>query len=651
MCLKLQELGCPRIPNNCFKHDSYLFVDHAAGLNAGLVNGDYLKFEFPSKKKEKIVNLNVCLRGFRGMHLSELSSQRTKQKSWKFCFYQAITALLAKTQLRYKYAWSGNVDYIYDHAWILFIHTGSINVKKRQRLNDVVINNYKYNIELELVDELNSIADSSTPFNYLKSFTRKQLNRNELMHIPETLGLKKASNLKKFANRNSTHKLMEEWLDAIDLLSHMNCILKTGEFSLAFWREGYFWYLYNPYRCNEYGFFDDCGYNCIMKFCSMDSLKRYLIVLLSTVQIIHNDDLKNNKMGGTNQTEIKNEDSKSANTFTIQLFKMNFYCCKVHNVPKVHNKKLCPSLVDKFQLLAHDRKINNEDCDFEFNDSCIDDEGKSEETLHPSEIKQENNIKKKKLNENFLWKQYQVEEEDTLFSMHTNISNEIFPQQNQEKYFYACYVICAGMTRLISPEFWTPQTLNAILFFGRIYYTSNNQEEKLNHETIETLNTATINQLTEEFKIANFAFQLKIFPASHGHLHNKYTKCLKTAVEKCFLKHNFAILTCKNSCLGFFKDYASYYIFDVRSKNSGKGTACLLRTTYFHKFMKNLLLLIDSVQQTKPCKKAISASEAAYSNQSVYKITAILAGNNVKPSIHQVSLLDLGITFKTLGYF
>lgn len=52
--------------------------------------------------------------------------------------------------------------------------------------------------------------------------------------------------------------------------------------------------------------------------------------------------------------------------------------------------------------------------------------------------------------------------------METNVSNEIFPEQNEEKYFYACCVICAGMTRIISPEYWTPKTLNAILLFARM---------------------------------------------------------------------------------------------------------------------------------------------------------------------------------------
>lgn len=99
-CNNQLELGYPRIPLCFMKHTNYFLVDQSAGLNSGLVNGDYLRFEFVSKQKEKTVNLDVCLRGFRGMHITELFSTRARNKTWKFCFYQAVTALLAKTQLR-----------------------------------------------------------------------------------------------------------------------------------------------------------------------------------------------------------------------------------------------------------------------------------------------------------------------------------------------------------------------------------------------------------------------------------------------------------------------------------------------------------------------------------------------------------------------
>lgn len=77
-----------------------LSVDHrAVGERCGLVNGDnYVIVELPTNRVYAI----VVLRGLKGMHLLELSS-RERWDTWKFCFYQAVVALLAKTQLRYRY--------------------------------------------------------------------------------------------------------------------------------------------------------------------------------------------------------------------------------------------------------------------------------------------------------------------------------------------------------------------------------------------------------------------------------------------------------------------------------------------------------------------------------------------------------------------
>ena len=97
-----KELGHARIPRTCPKSTKYLLVDRAAGEDPGLVDGDYILFQLASKKKGKRTYADVCLRGLKGMHIVELSPKRAREKTWKFCFYQAVVALLAKTQLRYE---------------------------------------------------------------------------------------------------------------------------------------------------------------------------------------------------------------------------------------------------------------------------------------------------------------------------------------------------------------------------------------------------------------------------------------------------------------------------------------------------------------------------------------------------------------------
>lgn len=96
-----KELGHARIPQACPLPTKEMLVDKAAGEQPGLVDGDYIVFELPSKARGNRVYADVCLRGLKGMHLPELGVLRARQKTWKFCFYQAVIALLAKTQLRY----------------------------------------------------------------------------------------------------------------------------------------------------------------------------------------------------------------------------------------------------------------------------------------------------------------------------------------------------------------------------------------------------------------------------------------------------------------------------------------------------------------------------------------------------------------------
>lgn len=95
-----KELSHVRVPVTCPEAKEMLLVDRAVGERPGLVDGDYVIVGFASKERNNVY-ANVVLRGLKGMHLPELSPLRERRNTWKFCFYQAVIALLAKTQLRY----------------------------------------------------------------------------------------------------------------------------------------------------------------------------------------------------------------------------------------------------------------------------------------------------------------------------------------------------------------------------------------------------------------------------------------------------------------------------------------------------------------------------------------------------------------------
>jgi len=94
-----KELGHVRAPMSYPEPKLKLSVDRAVGERPGLVDGDYVIVNLPPDR----VYVSVVLRGLKGMHLLEMSSLRERRNTWKFCFYQAVVALLAKTQLRYRY--------------------------------------------------------------------------------------------------------------------------------------------------------------------------------------------------------------------------------------------------------------------------------------------------------------------------------------------------------------------------------------------------------------------------------------------------------------------------------------------------------------------------------------------------------------------
>lgn len=97
-----KELGHVRTRVQCADSKLKLLIDRAVGERPGLVDGDYVIVEFDAPEgQDRRVYANVILRGLKGMHLPELSSLRERRNTWKFCFYQAVVALLARTQLRY----------------------------------------------------------------------------------------------------------------------------------------------------------------------------------------------------------------------------------------------------------------------------------------------------------------------------------------------------------------------------------------------------------------------------------------------------------------------------------------------------------------------------------------------------------------------
>ena len=380
---------------------------------------------------------------------------------------------------------------------MLFIHMGFINIKKKQILDDVVVYNYKYNIELELVQELKDLPRiTNVTWNFVEKAMKKQQERErkELMHVNEEIGSEKNMTHEKVPVHRST-KEIEEWFDKLDL-RYKNCIFRTTRFSLAFWKDGFFWYLYNPFRCDQFGFWDDSGYGCIMKFCSRDSLKRHLMILLLRAYV-YETHFEENKPDEENDEEEKEEVNKEEESlekeaiedqepkkdvFTIQIFHMIYHCCKIHNIKLLQRGAPKP----KMQLVPKKELDTCPEDIIELGDTCMNEEDEFG-ALDTEKIEKQSWLrtmsitwarfsdtkKKKKKNQdeiikNFMWHQYYVEEDSKLFSLwgRVSVKDEVFPEENRGRQTYACYMVCAGMTRLIAPEYWTPNTLDAILFCG-----------------------------------------------------------------------------------------------------------------------------------------------------------------------------------------
>ncbi|XP_076627672.1 uncharacterized protein LOC143344925 [Colletes latitarsis] len=609
-----KELGHARIPQVCPLPTKETMVDRAAGEQPGLVDGDYIIFELPSRTRGNRIYADVCLHGMKGMHLLELGLLRQRQKTWKFCFYQAIVALLAKTQLRYKYAWSANIDYIYDHAWMLYTHIGMINVQKKQRFDDIVVYNYKYSIEVELIRELYDVpVVTGVEWDYEESNLRLKLKlpRKELMNVRLEIGSEKITDQQRAPVHRGTRRI-EDWFDKLKI-RYRNCIFRTTRFCLAFWRDNAFWYLYNPYRCDEFGYWDDDGRACIVKFCSKDSLRRHLMILLLRAYV--HTVPKSEMQDAPKLPEPVEEVSWEEEFYTIQIFHVTHHCCQIHNLKLLQRGGPKPP-----RRLVKRKTID--DCPFDpldVRDPCTieQEEGDAKDAIEkPTWLKLYKIIwakcmpavQKKKTSKEaagagkMRWHQYVVEESIKLFSLwgELHITDGMFERENRGMQTYACYVVCAGMTRIMAPEYWSSKTLDVIVMCGDRYYTHSKLEAEFKSTKNEYRHVNCWNRyLMSHFKIGETIFEAKVLPAICGRLYSKSNRYLWQALEQMFLKYHFGILTCESSCLGVFKFCGSYYMCDVNSFGPplftyGEGTAYLLRATYFYKFMTVLVLTVGS---------------------------------------------------------
>ncbi|XP_066601035.1 uncharacterized protein [Prorops nasuta] len=666
-----KELGHARIPPIC-PNPEVILIDRAVGDQQGLVDGDYVSFAMLSMRNLR-VHSAVLIRGSKGMRLHDLCCFRERRNTWKFCFYQALVALLAKTQIRYKYAWAANIDYIYDHAWMLFTHVGMINVKtknhERQKLNDLVVYNYKYDVDVELAQELKDIPFfENASFDYEEPYIRKKYvsERPELMKTKRLLG---------YQNRTDEHEILiheeteeiEGWFDELPA-RFRNCIFKTTRFSLAFWRDGQFWYLYNPYRCDEFGFWDDNGYACIMKLCSKQALKRHLMILLIRAYayqlpmpeeilpevVVTIDDTKLNAAEGLTPTTDVNEltgeerygegypgklelpkdyleDSgeqqfevvgeriedtvERPRLFDIQIFNVIYNCCKLHNLKLLEKRgPMKPKELVKRKTIEEcpfDPLDSRDPCTVEMDegDEPVDIEKPTWLKLHsvtwsrsdkkPQKTKKDNTPKMR-------WHQFTVEESNKLFSLwgELHITDMMFDRENRAMQTYACYVVCAGMTRIMAPEYWSSKILDVIVMCGDRYYSHSKLEAKYKATLPEYSHVKSWNKyLMNHFSIGETMFEARVLPPICGRLYAASTKNLWRSVQQMFLKYKFAILTCEASCLGIFKFCGAYYMCDVNSFGPplfphGGGAAYLLRATSFNRFIIILVLTVASPECT-----------------------------------------------------
>lgn len=302
---------------------------------------------------------------------------------------------------------------------------------------------------------------------------------------------------------------------------------------------------------------------------------------------------------------------RSDDVFDVQIFHVNFHCCQLHNLkllqrgaPRCDDK--CPSM-ESFEMI--------EDQDTSDAEETEDNSKEPRERAMwlkrlrvtwsrcPSTSRQRQVPAKVKIHfGKAKWHQYYVEEINRLFSLwgEIHITDGMFDEANRGMQAYACYVVCAGMTRIIAPEYWSPKILDVIVMCGDHYYTRSKLEGEFRSTRSEYAHVSCWNQyLSDRFKIGETLFEAKMLPAICGRLYVRTNKSLWQSLERMFSDHHFGILTCETACLGLFKFCGAYYICDVNSFGPplfqyGHGSAYLMRATSFCKFITVLVLTIGS---------------------------------------------------------
>lgn len=503
---------------------------------------------------------------------------------------------------------SANIDYIYDHAWMLYTHIGTINVNRKQRLDDVVVYNYKYSVEIELIEEMEDVMARYVSVYYMEPGLRREtrLSRRDPLEVGVELGCQKETD-PGYMSVHEDVKEFEEWLGKMITARYCNCILRTFRFSLAFWQDGLFWYLYNPYRCDEYGFWAHNCHACIVKFCSADSLRRHLMILMLRS---HAYQVENSR----DEHESDGEDDMRV-YLNVQIFHVSFHWCQLDNLKLLQRgASKQPRRVD--ERPSHSLEIEDGE------DEIDREEDKERDQKEPREratwLKCWRTttwgkyalVNRKGSTEvtaavKARWHRYYVEEPNRLFSLWGEIhsSDDVFDEANRGKQAYACYVVCAGMTTITAPEYWSPKTLNAIVMCGDRYYTRSKHEAELKSIS-DACASHSFKYLSERFEIGQILFEARMLPAVRGRLYAESGECLWRTLERVFSNYQFAVLTCESACLGLFKFCGAYYMCDVNSFGPplfryGHGVAYLLRATSFRKFVMVLVLTIGSPERSQ----------------------------------------------------
>lgn len=110
---------------------------------------------------------------------------------------------------------------------MIFLHVGYLDLREHQRFDDVLVYNYKYSVELELVHELKNVrVVQDVSFEYFERALKRlrQMPRKELTLAKGAFSREKVTDeFGAFVHRES--KKIEKWFDALDEI-YSNCIFR-----------------------------------------------------------------------------------------------------------------------------------------------------------------------------------------------------------------------------------------------------------------------------------------------------------------------------------------------------------------------------------------------------------------------------------------